>query len=199
MAQLHKGREGGGDVDSYLGVQHQGRGAVGVAPFQMSRPDPERSWVHLIEVPVALFLELHVWLADVYRELQLVEVGAGEGLLIPPRLRELAVALHVDVARPRDFAAEQLESASEHGYELTDVWLDLLPEAVQVMARLVVLCDEVAECSRSGLMLTGPPTPSMEHALRWMAREFIGQLEIGRPPRPYAAVVPAAVWHLVSS
>jgi hypothetical protein len=48
-------------------------------------------------------------------------------------------------------------------------------------------------------MLTGPPTPTMEHALRWMAREFIGQLEIGRPPQPYPATVPSTRWHLASS
>jgi len=94
---------------------------------------------------------------------------------------------------------EQLDSAAEQGYERTDVWLDLLPDAPHVMARMVVLCDEVAECSRSGLMLTGPPTPTMEHALRWMAREFIGQLEIGRPPQPYPATVPSTRWHLASS
>ena len=186
-------------MDSYLGGRNWRRDAAERAPFHMSRPDPERSWVHLIEVPVPLFIDLHVWLADVYRELQLVEVGAEDGLLIPPRLRELAVALHVDMARPRDFVVEQLESAAEQGNDLTDVWLDLLPDAAHVMARMVVLCDEVAECSRSGLMLTGPPTPTMEHALRWMAREFIGQLEIGRPPQPYPATVPSTRWHLASS
>lgn len=183
-------------MDSYLG-DRSGDGRRGAAPFPMSRPDPHRSWVHLLDVPVPLFLDVYVWLADVHRELQLVEVGAADGLVIPDRLRDLAIALHVDMARPRDFVAEQLESAASLGLEVTDVWLDLLPEAVADMARLVVLCDEVAECSRAGLMLTGPPTPAMEHALRWLARELIGQLEIGRPPRGFPGVAPAT-WRLTS-
>ena len=172
-------------MDSYLGDRRGGRSADRLAPYPMSRPDPARSWVHLLDVPVLLFVDVYVWLADVYRELQLVEVGAEDGLLIPPRLRELATALHVDMARPRDFVVEQLEAALAQDLPVTDVWLDLLPDAATDMARLVVLCDEVAECSKNGLMLTGPPTVAMERALRWLARELIGQLEIGRPPRAF--------------
>ncbi len=144
----------------------------------------ERRWVHLLDVPVEPLLSAHLWLLGVNKEMHGIQGALGQGTPVSPRLLELAAMLEQDVDRPRNFLVEQLEAAQERGQVLAELWLDLNADAVGSLTRLIVTCDEIQECCNQGLLETPAPQPVAMWAMRWMVRELMAQLELGRPPRP---------------
>jgi hypothetical protein len=147
--------------------------------------DQNRRWVHLLDVPVEPLLGAHLWLAGVFQELRGVTEELSQGAAVAPRLQDLAVMLEHALRRQRAFLVEQLEAAANQGEGVTDLWLDLRPDSVNEIVRFVVICDEIRECCEAGLLETPAPGDVAEWLLRWVARELIGQLELGRPPRSY--------------
>lgn len=147
-------------------------------------PPDERRVVKLLAAPVVPLVQIQAWLDDTFRELRLVErSGSDQG--VPPRLRSLAGNLHDIIDRARSILARQVAEAAAGGQDVADLEFDVGPRAVAEVARLLVILDEIDEHSRAGGLLTPPRTPEMVGVLRWIGREVVGQIEVGRAPRPF--------------
>jgi hypothetical protein len=152
----------------------------------LSDAQPRRP-VTLLGAPVAAFAATQMWLDDLFQELQLLAIGEDQGLEMPPELVRLGGQVRAMIERPRVILSEQIAAAAAGGRDAVDLTVELGAMAVPHVARMMLLLDELDEQCRSGVLLTAPRAPEVYAALRWLAREIVGQLEVGRAPRPYAA------------
>lgn len=148
-------------------------------------PEQPRRPVALFGAPVAAFAATQMWLDDLFHELQLLAIGEEQGLELPPQLMRLGDQIRALIERPRLVLYEQVAAATAGGREAVDLTVELGPRAVPHMARTMLLLDELDEHCRAGVLLTPPRSPEVDAALRWLAREIVGQLEVGRAPRPF--------------
>jgi hypothetical protein len=155
----------------------------------LSEAQPRRP-VELLGASVAAFAATQMWLDDLFQELQLLAIGEDRGLQMPPELVRLGAQIRALIERPRLILSGQIAAAAADGREVVDLTVELGPLAVPHVARMMLLLDELDEQCRSGVLLTAPRSPDVYASLRWLAREIVGQLEVGRAPRPYAS--PAA-------
>lgn len=140
----------------------------------------ERKPIVLMAAPVAVLAGLNDWLMSLFDALENIDATT-----VPPRLLELGDALKVLIERPRLILADQVEDAEEDDVELIDLHVDLGIESATRIARMMLILDELDEWSRTGRLDHTPRTPEQAAVLRWIGREIIGQVEIGRAPRPF--------------
>lgn len=140
----------------------------------------QRRPVVLAAAPVGVLVGLDDWLGSLFDALEHIDTAT-----VPPRLVQLGDALKVLIERPRLILADQVEEADDDDAEVIDLNVDLGLESATRIARMMLILDELDEWSRAGRLDHTPRTPEQVAVLRWIGREIIGQIEIGRAPRPF--------------
>ena len=157
--------------------------------------------VRVVGVPVALRRRSAEHLADLVRELQLVNVDRRSG-----RPTDLpAVLLQIASELPKAYARLSVECAMHAGddgadggldtrrglhateSDVIDVALVLRPSLAPTARRLLELLEDAHELCRVGRhVLTAPAAADVVALRRWWLLEVAEQLEQGRAPRAFA-------------
>lgn len=157
----------------------------------MSQPSAARRPVELVAAPLDVLLGLNAWLAGLLDALGSLgaEPDATSQAAPSDRLRELGEALQSLIERPRGIMAEQVAAAAQDGVTAADLHVAFSRDAVPRIGRTMMILDEIDELSRSGALAYPPRSDEQIAVLQWLGREAIGQLEIGRKPRPFRRTV----------
>ncbi len=177
----------GVDVDTAVkGVWAEvgtGRPQRAVADLPAGVPPAGGVPVHLQGVPVRLVLFSAANLDDLVREVQTTDFEAGEA-------RELAVLadrLAQETAGQREPLRAAARAAVQTRTRMIDVELQVPPGQVGVLSRFVGLTDQVEHLCRTGVLISGPPTPEITAFRRWFIDELGRQVAGTAPTRcPFA-------------
>ncbi|HVX16481.1 MAG TPA: hypothetical protein VHA73_00480 [Acidimicrobiales bacterium] len=140
----------------------------------------DRRPVLLVDAPIEVLADLNEWFATVFGALEKIDATQ-----VPRRLVELGDALEELIERPRFVLGGQVVQAEAAHADNADLQLDVGIEAATRIARMMLILDELDEWCRSGHLAAPPRTADQVWVLRWIGREIIGQIEIGRQPRPF--------------
>jgi len=135
--------------------------------------------VHLHDVPVRLVLYSAANTDELVRELQTTDFAAAGA-------SELAVEgerLSQQTAAQREPLRAAARAALQARHHTIDVELRVPPGQVAVLCRFVGLTDRVEHLCRTGVLLSGAPTPEVTTFRRWFVDEVARQVG-GRPPTP---------------
>ena len=134
--------------------------------------------VHLEGVPVRLVLYSAANMDELVRELQTTDLegAAGELAVLGERLAQ-ATAAQREPLRAAARAALQARTRR------IDIDLQVPPGQVTVLGRFVGLTDQVEHLCRTGVLLSGPPTPEVTTFRRWFVDE-VGRQVGGQPATP---------------
>jgi GAF domain-containing protein/anti-sigma regulatory factor (Ser/Thr protein kinase) len=147
--------------------------------------------VRLIAVPARLLKASEDHFDDLFRELQMAELGREERKAAPTgpsplevgsRLTQLADMVRPRVARMREPVRRALWEAAHRGDRLVDLNILADAGAPSVFDMSEELLSLAAKAARLGLLLTEPPPPEVISWRRWLRAEIEGQVR-GQPPR----------------
>lgn len=154
--------------------------------------------VCLLSVPLRLLKASEDHFDDLFRELQMATMArrnplmrafgeAGSGWKAAPFAVEHLAALGEEVkthlGRFREPARRAIWEASQRGYALVDLCVDVDAGAFAVLGACQRLLLDAARAARAGHLLTEPPGREVYAWLRWVRQEMAGQAA-GRAPRP---------------
>ncbi|HEX2039881.1 MAG TPA: SpoIIE family protein phosphatase [Acidimicrobiales bacterium] len=165
----------------------------------LSVPQPfEIVEVELRDVPSLVVVQSSEYLDELLRELELVRLGARQGVTgvaYPHRLLVLVDRILSYWAGSRDETRHQAEAALREGRSTVDLHLALPRVAAMIAEQFVALLDEIEEFSAKGRLLTVPPRDELRRFQRWFCEETAAQLRGQRGPSSYVAceVTPPSV------
>ena len=154
--------------------------------------------VCLLSVPLRLLKASEDHFDDLFRELQMATMAhrdplvrafgeAGSGWQAAPFAVEHLAALGEEVksylGRFREPVRRAIWEASQRGYALVDLDVDVDAGVFAVLGACQRLLVGAARAARSGHLLTEPPGREVYAWLRWVRQEMAGQAA-GRAPRP---------------
>lgn len=145
--------------------------------------------VRLIGYPVQLGVRQQNRTADLLRELQLIELDAGQHpahASTPERLMAFATALYDTFGPALEQPREELERAFAAGTATIEQRYPLTPGSRAAMLSYARLMEQGDEFCRSGLVMNLAPDPEVYALRRWTVEEFVRQY-VGDAPRPWAA------------
>jgi hypothetical protein len=141
--------------------------------------------VHLLEVPIALFLATRQQHDELIREFAVMGLGHGdEDMAQPADLRLLIQELGVTHAKADNRTEGEIRDALAAGLASTDLHYRVPASVVEGSDRLDSLIVRADEFCRQGLMLTMPRTPAMVAFADWWLDELRRQVA-GRPARAW--------------
>jgi hypothetical protein len=152
--------------------------------------------VHLIGLPVVLFLRTREHHDELVREFTLMAIREsvtelakpGARTVLPARLRELIDILGRRFEASTSRADIDFQVAVERGDTTVDltyqVRADLAAELVTEVTSRTALMDDADEFCRQERLLTLPRDAGMVAFTTWYNREFLRQLD-GLPPTPW--------------
>lgn len=158
----------------------------------MSHRD-ERQPVLLSGVPIIDGQAVVVFRNDMIRELQLIQLGQDIEGVGPSELDPIAGILRGDLEWLRDefvghFRPVDPDAAVDPVTDpaaVTDYVVDLRPDAVNRIKRVVDHFEDLSWFSSHGQLLTVGASPIVMDLARWLRDEAIGQLIDGRAPHPF--------------
>ena len=136
--------------------------------------------IRLLGVPVATMREADIYISDVLRELQLIQLGLEQGIVVPNRLRQLALDLPPMLTWARDLVAHAVIDAEDGA--VADLRIQLREDASEAVVRLMGLVAELQYFARQGSLFV-QPTDEVVGMLEWLVSESIGQLGGEAPQR----------------
>ena len=146
---------------------------------------PELVDVHLIGIPVALWLTSQEHFQDLMREFALISSAerdaaadpAAHRHAVPHRLLDLVDALMAEYGQLNTRQEEELAAAAEAGLGSLDLVYQVPPQAAQAAIELGKLMDEADEYCRQGehllTLATAPTNLAYRH---WYIAQFVDQL-----------------------
>jgi hypothetical protein len=146
--------------------------------------------VRLVGYPVQLGVRQQNRTADLLRELQLIELDAGQHpahASTPERLMSFAGALYDTFGPALEQPREELDRAYAAGVATIEQRYPLTPGSRAAMLTYARLMEQGDEFCRSGLVMNLAPDPEVYALRRWTVEEFVRQFA-GEAPRPWAAV-----------
>ncbi|MCW2549697.1 MAG: hypothetical protein JWN96_4157 [Mycobacterium sp.] len=142
--------------------------------------------VHLLGVPIDLFLTTRQHHDELIREFAVMGLGHGdEDVAQPADLRLLIQELGVTYARADTRTDREIEVAAAAGLESTDLLYRVPASVVVGSDRLDSMMVRADEFCRQGLMLTMPRSPEMVEFADWWLQELRRQVA-GHPPTPWS-------------
>jgi hypothetical protein len=121
-----------------------------------------------------------IYISDVLRELQLIELGLDQGIVVPNRLRQLALDLLPMLRWARDLVAHAVIGAEDG--PVADLQIQLRADAADSVVRLMGLVAELQFFARQGSLFV-EPSEEVLGLLEWFVSESIGQLDGEAPQR----------------
>lgn len=143
---------------------------------------PDLRTVRLSGVPRSTLRDADIYISDVLRELQLIEVGLDQGIIVPNRLRQLALDLLPMLTWARDLV-DRATVDGEDEATIADFTIEVPAGASDDVVRLIGLVAELQFFARQGSLFAEPGDEVLA-LLEWFASESIGQLG-GEAPQPY--------------
>lgn len=138
--------------------------------------------IHLLGMPVTLFVEFRQRYADLRRELHLLALAHRDDY---PLAAELAdVMLRVEQERRLSSGLEDLDRAYAQGRDRTDLEYWVPSTTPETMRRLLDLLGRADAFSEEHRLLTPSPTPLQRRMRIWYLGEFVRQGR-GEQPRPW--------------
>jgi hypothetical protein len=148
----------------------------------------------LIGYPVQLGVRQQNRTADLLRELQLIELDAGQHpahTSTPARLMAFATALYDMFGPALEEPREELERAFAAGVATIEQRYPLTPGSRTAMLSYARLMEQGDEFCRTGLVMNLAPDPEVYALRRWTVEEFVRQYA-GKAPRPWTGADEAA-------
>ena len=141
---------------------------------------PDLRPIRLLGVPIATMREADIYISDVLRELQLIQLGLDQGIAVPNRLRQLALDLLPMLTGARDLVAHAIIDAEDGS--VADLRIQLEADASDSVVRLMGLVAELQYFARQGSLFV-QPSEEVIGMLEWFVSESIGQLDGEAPQR----------------
>ncbi|HEX2039179.1 MAG TPA: SpoIIE family protein phosphatase, partial [Acidimicrobiales bacterium] len=144
--------------------------------------------VELHDVPSLVVVQSSEYLDELLRELELVRLGARQGVTgtaYPHRLLVLVDRILSSWSSSRDDTRRQAEVALREGRPTLDLRIALPRVAAMIAEQFVALLDEIEEFSADGRLLTVPPRDELRRFQRWFCAEAAAQLRGERGPSSY--------------
>ena len=142
---------------------------------------PELLPVRLRGVPLATLSDVDIYISDVIRELQLIEVGRDQGIAAPDRISRLAADLLPLLRWARDLVVHAVIDGDDDS-DVTDLTLQVPADSVAAVTRVSDLVVELGQLARQGALFT-VPNPEVLRLVEWLATEGVNQLR-GGPADP---------------
>ena len=143
---------------------------------------PDRMPLHLLGMPVRVFLHYRLWYDELRRELRLLGLGHDGDAPVARALTELS--LQVEHERRLAGGTSQLDEAAASGVDRVDLHYQVPVTAPATMARLRDVLLEADEFCRDQRLLTVAASAQLSALREWYLGEFVRQGR-GEPPRPW--------------
>jgi anti-anti-sigma factor len=141
--------------------------------------------VQLIDLPVAVHRRAAEHLADLRRELELMDRADNEARGLPPGLHDAARTLDFHIGDTGDALRAALDDAEERGDARVTLQLDIAPELAESAQHILDLLDQLDDHCRSGdLLITLATPPEALSYRRWFFGQFVDQAA-GKDPAPW--------------
>ena len=141
---------------------------------------PDLRPIRLLGVSLVTMREADIYISDVLRELQLIQLGLDQGIAVPNRLRQLALDLLPMLTWARDLVAHAVIEAQDGA--VADLRIQLPADAGDSVVRLMGLIAELQFFARQGSLFV-EPSDEVLGMLEWFVSESIGQLDGEAPQR----------------
>ena len=141
---------------------------------------PDLRPIRLLGVSLVTMREADIYISDVLRELQLIQLGLDQGIAVPNRLRQLALDLLPMLTWARDLVAHAVIDAEDGS--VADLRIQLPADAADSVVRLMGLVAELQFFARQGSLFV-EPSDEVLGMLEWFVSESIGQLDGEAPQR----------------
>jgi len=143
--------------------------------------------VVLRDCPVALAVAHDENVADIVRELQLIQASPANRL--PARVTDVLTPLVEQHAVTWDAGRLLARDALRAERDFADIEVPSSPTAAAAAGAVRQALHEADALAERGLLMTPPAPPEVQRVRDWIAEEFVGQAERGRPPRSYRSWV----------
>jgi anti-sigma regulatory factor (Ser/Thr protein kinase) len=158
--------EGSGVPGAITGVDH----TRAQAP-----PTRDRVRVHILDVPLALFVGFQHHFRELRREVRLLALAHQTDYPLAKSLSDLFTALDRQL---RDgIGVEQIEAAMSQGLESTDLVVHMPRATASTLVQFVELLDLADEFCRAERLLSLARSPEQRKFQTWFLREFVRQAE----------------------
>jgi hypothetical protein len=162
--------EGDGVPGAITGVDHSRLKAA---------PTRDRVRVHILDVPLALYVGFQHHFRELRREVRLLALAHETDYPLAKSLSDLFGSLDRQL---RDgIGIEQIEAAVAQGLESTDLVVHMPRATATTLVQFVELLDLADEFCRAERLLSLARNPEQRRFQAWFLREFVRQAE-GEPP-----------------
>ncbi len=145
--------------------------------------------MRIVDFPLRVALRVRQHAESLSREFAIIALGGGDEADVPKRLLEIARLRNERYGGLNPEADEAVDAALSRNEEYIDFML-YLPERMKGdTVDLAPLLLEVDSYSRSGHLLTPPPTQEMRAFWLWFLAEIVRQIA-GEQPRSWLDFVP---------
>ncbi len=149
-----------------------------------SAPPPEQLVpVRLLNMPVNVFADACVRLAELRRELRLLSLAHGEEYPLATELSELF--LQVEQERRQSLGVTQIDEAVAAGLDHADLEYHVPVSTPGTMAHLLEMLEKADEFCRDQKLLVLASSPQQQALRRWYLGEFARQAA-GKEPVPWS-------------
>jgi hypothetical protein len=156
------------------------RGRIsGVSHPLRTTPTRDRVRVHILDVPLALFVGFQHHFRELRREVRLLALAHETDYPLAKSLSDLFGSLDRQL---RDgIGVEQIEAALAQGLEATDLVVHMPRATAGTLVRFVELLDLADEFCRQERLLSLARSPEQRRFQAWFLTEFVRQAA-GEPP-----------------
>ena len=153
---------------------------TGVDPrLRAALPTPGRTRVHILGVPLRLYLGFQQHFRELRREVRLLSLAHESDYPLAKDLSDLFGSLERQL---RDgIGNEQVEAATAEGVRDTDLVVHLPRGDAEKLHRFVGRRDQADEVCREERLLSLARTPEQRRFQRWFLTEFVRQADGGTP------------------
>jgi hypothetical protein len=154
-----------------------------MGPPRWNHPDylSQVDFVRLEKVPVRTFLESQDHQHDLIRELQLIDIGRGDGATgaVSQRLAELISDILARYDEVRSVTRRQVLAALERGESEMTLEVPVVPGMRSALEEWLSLLEEADRLSVAGELLLMAATPEVRRLRRWYVEELSRLLPAG--------------------
>ena len=159
-------------------------GAITGVEASRRKPTPtrDRVRVHIVEVPLTLYVGFQHHFRELRREVRLLALAHASDYPLAKALSDLFGSLDRQL---RDgIGVEQIETALAQGLESTDLVVHMPRANAAKLTRFVELLDLADDFCRAERLLSLARSPEQRRFQTWFLNEFVRQAD-GEPPRSW--------------
>jgi anti-sigma regulatory factor (Ser/Thr protein kinase) len=154
------------------GEGHPGK-ITGLNQFRQKAPTKDRVRVHILDVPLDLYVGFQHHFRELRREVRLLALAHESDYPLAKSLSDLFGSL--DRQLREGTGVEQIESALSDGLETTDLVVHMPHATAATLVRFVELLDMADEFCRQQRLLSLARTPEQRKFQTWFLTEFVRQ------------------------